>query len=311
MKRRCDAGISCQRRWWSDWSQVWWLRHSGWRWRGRKHCGTNSSADCTAGSRCSRGTGLGAAAGGLSLWMVRRLAPETAGSGIPHLQAVLLGKAVLNWRRLLPVKFIAGVIGIGGGLTLGREGPTVQMGGASGLMVADWFRVKAGGGERKALISAGAGAGLAAAFNSPLAGMIFVLEELQGNFTPVVFVAAFLASVSSDVVSRLLVADKPVFHLEAMPSMGVDELPFALLLGLLAGLLGVVFNKCLLGSLDGFDRITRSKWLGGVLAGMVAGIAGWCTCPTFPVEAARWRIRPSPERSRWASCRCCCSRASS
>jgi len=220
-------------------------------------------------------TSLGALAGGLGLWMVRRLAPEAAGSGIPHLQAVLLGKTQLNWKRLLPVKFIAGVIGIGGGLTLGREGPTVQMGGASGLMVADWFRVKAGGGERKALISAGAGAGLAAAFNSPLAGMIFVLEELQGNFTPVVFVAAFLASVSSDVVSRLLVGDKPVFHLEAMPVMSVNELPLALLLGLLAGLLGVVFNKCLLGSLDGFDRLTRSKWLGGAVAGFVAGIAGW------------------------------------
>jgi len=219
--------------------------------------------------------GLGAVAGGLSLWLVRRFAPEAAGSGIPHLQSVLLGQKQLNWKRLLPVKFIAGVIGIGGGLTLGREGPTVQMGGSAGLMVADWFRVKAGGGERKALISAGAGAGLAAAFNSPLAGMIFVLEELQGNFTPVVFVAAFLAAVSADVVSRLLVGDKPVFHLNAMHAMGVNELPFALVLGLLAGVLGVVFNKGLIGTLDTFDRLTKSRWIGGVAAGAIAGLAGW------------------------------------
>ncbi|MDB6078688.1 MAG: Chloride channel core [Akkermansiaceae bacterium] len=219
---------------------------------------------------------LGALGGGLGLWMVRRLAPEAAGSGIPHLQMVVQGQKTLNWRRLLPVKFVAGVLGIGSGMTLGREGPTIQMGGASGLMVANWFRVKPGGGERKALISAGAGAGLAAAFNSPLAGLIFVLEELQGNFTPVVFVAAFLASVSADVVSRLLVGEKPVFDLEAVSSgSGAYELPFALLLGLFAGGLGILFNRSLLGSLDGFDRFTKSKWLGGALAGMVAGIAGW------------------------------------
>jgi CIC family chloride channel protein len=139
------------------------------------------------------GGGLGAIGGALSVWLVRRFAPEAAGSGIPHLKAVVLGERTLNWRRLLPVKFFAGVAGIGGGLALGREGPTIQMGGATGLMVSEWFRVKSGEGERKALISAGAGAGLAAAFNAPLAGVMFVLEELQGNFTPVVFVAAFMA----------------------------------------------------------------------------------------------------------------------
>jgi CIC family chloride channel protein len=219
---------------------------------------------------------LGALGGGLGLWIVRRFAPEAAGSGIPHLQAVVQGHKFLNWRRLLPLKFLSGVLGIGAGMTLGREGPTVQMGGACGLMVADSFRVKSGGGERKALISAGSGAGLAAAFNSPLAGLIFVLEELQGNFTPVVFVAAFLASVSADVVSRLLVGGDPVFHLEAVSSgTGARELPFALVLGALAGGLGILFNRGLLGSLDLFDRFTRSKWLGGALAGMVAGVAGW------------------------------------
>ncbi len=118
-----------------------------------------------------------------------------------------------EWKKLLPVKFLAGVVGIGGGLALGREGPTVQMGSATGFMVSEWFKVKAGEGERRALISAGAGAGLAAAFNAPLSGLIFVLEELRGKFTPVMFVAAFLASVSADVVSRLMISESPVFHL--------------------------------------------------------------------------------------------------
>lgn len=113
---------------------------------------------------------LGALTGTAGLWLVRTLAPEAAGSGIPHLKWVLFGRVLMNWKRLLPVKFLAGVLSIGSGLTLGREGPTVQMGGAAGLMVAGWFRVQTGFGERKALISAGAGAGLAAAFNAPLAG---------------------------------------------------------------------------------------------------------------------------------------------
>jgi len=217
----------------------------------------------------------GALLGALSLWMVRKFAPEAAGSGIPHLKSVLQGESKMDWKRILPVKFLAGVLGIGGGLALGREGPTVQMGGAAGMMTAGWFRIKTGFGEQKALMSAGAGAGLAAAFNAPLAGVIFVLEELQGNFTPVVFVAAFLASVSGDVVARLIAGDAPVFHLHDLPTMPVAEVPFALLLGVIAGCGGILFNRCLLGSLAGFSNITRSPWTAGAIAGALAGLAAW------------------------------------
>lgn len=219
----------------------------------------------------SGGTLLGA----LSLWLVRHFAPETAGSGIPHLQSVLLGEKPMLWKRVLPIKFLAGVLGIGGGLALGREGPTVQMGGASGMMVAAWFRIKTGFGEKKALMSAGAGAGLAAAFNAPLAGVIFVLEELQKNFTPLVFVAAFLACVSGDVVARLLAGDAPVFELHDLPSLPMRELPFAFLLGLIAGLAGILFNRCLLASLSAFEKLPRQKWLPGAIAGALAGVAAW------------------------------------
>ncbi len=220
--------------------------------------------------------GGGALAGGIGLWVVRRFAPEAAGSGIPHLKAVLDGETGMRWKRLLPLKFLAGVLSISGGLALGREGPTVQMGGAAGLMTASWFRIKAGFGERKALISAGAGAGLAAAFNAPLAGLIFVLEELQGNFTPVVFVAAFLASVSADVVSRLLVGGDPIFYLQHLPVTSLQELPLAFLLGIFAGFAGIGFNRTLLGSLDFADRFFhRSYWIPGAIAGAIAGAAGW------------------------------------
>ena len=220
--------------------------------------------------------GLGAVGGGIGLWLVRRFAPEAAGSGIPHLKSVVLGESTLSWRRVLPTKFFAGLASIGGGLALGREGPTIQMGGATGLMVSDWLRVKTGEGERKALISAGSGAGLAAAFNAPLAGVIFVLEELQGNFTPVVFVAAFLASVVADVVCRVLTGETPVFSLHELPAPTLRALPVALILGVACGLGGVLFNRCLLKSLDLFDRL--KKWppfAVGALAGIGVGLASW------------------------------------
>jgi chloride channel protein, CIC family len=219
---------------------------------------------------------LGGIGGGIGLWLVRRFAPETAGSGIPHLKSVVLGEKEMNWRRVLPIKFLAGLSGIGGGLALGREGPTIQMGGATGLMVSSWFRVVRGDGERRALISAGAGAGLAAAFNAPLAGVVFVLEELHGAFTPVIFVAAFLASVTADVVCRVVTGDTPVFALHGMLPPSLSSLPVAIVLGALAGLGGVAFNRCLLGSLDLFDRFRRyPPFLTGAAAGLVVGFAAW------------------------------------
>jgi chloride channel protein, CIC family len=219
---------------------------------------------------------VGTAGGGLGLWLVRRFAPEASGSGIPHIKSVVLGEEQLLWRRVLPVKFFGGLASIGSGMALGREGPTVQIGGATGLMVSTWFRVKPGEGERKALISAGAGAGLAAAFNAPLAGVIFVLEELHGAFTPVIFVAAFLASVTADVVCRVMTGDTPVFALRGMPVPSLNALPVALVVGGIAGLGGVLFNRSLLASLDGFDRLRRwPPFAVGALAGGVAGFAAW------------------------------------
>jgi CIC family chloride channel protein len=86
---------------------------------------------------------FGAACAALSLYLVRRFAPETAGSGIPHLEAVLRRYRPMRWRRVLPVKFLGGTLAIGGGMALGREGPTVQMGGAVGAAVAGLLRITA------------------------------------------------------------------------------------------------------------------------------------------------------------------------
>ncbi|SDS20035.1 H(+)/Cl(-) exchange transporter ClcA [Opitutus sp. GAS368] len=219
---------------------------------------------------------VGAIGGGVGVWLVRRFAPHASGSGIPQLKSILLKEAEPEWQRLIPLKFLGGLFSTGGGLTLGREGPTVQMGSGIGHMVSEWFHVKIGDGERRALMSAGAGAGLGAAFNAPLSGLVFVLEELHGNFTPVMFVAAFLASVTGDIVARLLTDELPVFHLPGMTAPGMATLPWAAVLGVLAGGVGVLFNRCLLATLDLRDRVI--KWPAfavGAAAGLLVGLSGW------------------------------------
>lgn len=219
---------------------------------------------------------FGVLTGALGVWLVRRFAPHAAGSGIPQLKSILLRESEPEWRRLLPVKFFGGLLTTAGGFALGREGPTVQMGSGIGHAVSEWFHVRPGDGERRALMSAGAGAGLGAAFNAPLSGVVFVLEELHGNFTPVMFVAAFLASVSGDVVARLLTSELPVFHLSGMIAPGVATVPWAVVLGVLAGAFGVFFNRVLLLTLDFRDRVVRwPAWALGAAVGAIVGVAGW------------------------------------
>ena len=198
---------------------------------------------------------------GLSIAMVvlitTKFAPDAGGSGIPHLKGYLEGHFPLRAWRILIVKFIGGVIGMGSGLALGREGPTVQMGAAIAKIFGDFIapnRV-----ERKILISAGAGAGLAAAFNAPLAGVFFVMEELQNSFNRLVLVTAFVACVTADIVCRLIVGHLPVFHITISSYPQLSMFPFFILLGLFLGFLGLLFNKVLLAASDYFQRFTLFK----------------------------------------------------
>ena len=217
---------------------------------------------------------FGAVGAGTGVFLVQRIAPETSGSGIPYLKAVLHRLRAMAWWRVLWVKFIGGVLAIGGGLTLGREGPTVQMGGAIGQMVSEWF--KGTPRERQTLIASGAGAGLAAAFNAPLSGVIFVLEEMQRDFTPTVFTATFVSCVIADVVTRLLTGQLPAFHVSNHPIAPLESLPIFIVLGILAGIMGVVFNRALLGCLRLFSLLGHwPRGAAGALTGAVVGLVGW------------------------------------
>jgi CIC family chloride channel protein len=210
----------------------------------------------------------------LALWLVRAFCPEAAGSGIPHLKMVLQGDFRLRWLRIIPVKFLSGFFAIASGLCLGREGPTIQIGAAIGAMFGDATNRPPE--ERRALLVTGASAGLAAAFNAPLAGILFVLEELRINMPDSAFFAALVASITADIVTRALMGQMPVIATVAPPIPSLLDLPFFLLLGLIAGLLSWLYN-------NGLIRITRllafrSPWLQAAkvaVAGAVIGLFGW------------------------------------
>jgi CIC family chloride channel protein len=208
----------------------------------------------------------------LALTLTKRYAPETKGSGIPHLEAVLQRFQELKWKRVLPVKFFGGMVSIGSGLALGREGPTVQMGGSVGAAISDLLKVSPR--ERLTLIAAGAGAGLAAAFNAPLSGLVFVLEEVQRDFHPIVFGTAFLAAAVADVVARIGADPFPVFSVVKYPTPPLAALPAFAVLGIIAGLFGVAFNRSLILSLDFYGRM-KNKTLAAAVMGAVIGLIGW------------------------------------
>ncbi|GAK52713.1 chloride channel core [Candidatus Moduliflexus flocculans] len=211
---------------------------------------------------------------GVSVAITRRYAPEASGSGIPHLKAVLLRFRSLDWKRVLPVKFFGGILAIGSGLVLGREGPTVQMGGAVGDAISRWLKTSKH--ERLTLISAGAGAGLAAAFNAPLSGLIFVLEEVRRDFQPIVFGAAFLASAVAAIVAQIGSGQFPVFAVPDYPTPPLTALPIFAALGVIAALFGTLFNRILLASLDIYARIPAQRIVPvAAIVGGCIGLIGW------------------------------------
>ncbi len=217
---------------------------------------------------------LGMAGAAIAVFLVNRFAPEAGGSGIPHLEGVLQRFRTLDWKRVLPVKFLGGVIAIGSGMALGREGPTVQMGGATGDAISRLLKVSQR--ERLTLISAGAGAGLAAAFNAPLSGLVFVLEEVRRDFQPIVFGAAFVAAVISDIIARIGSSQFPVFAVPSYDMQPLSSLPVFAILGIFAGLLGVLYNRSLLSISALYKKIPSKFTIPAAAAtGAAIGLVGW------------------------------------
>lgn len=215
-----------------------------------------------------------ALAAATAAWLVRYLSPYASGSGIPHVEAVLEGRLAPVPFRLIPVKFFGGVLAIGSGLALGREGPSVQMGASAADLVGALFR--RGWTERRILIAAGAGAGLATAFSAPIAGAVFVLEELVRRFEPRIAMVALGTSATAILVAHLMLGNTQDFEVGPLAYPVKEALPLYLALGLAAGLFAIVYNRLLLFTMtlvEAFDGV-RPEFRAGLI-GAAVGVVGW------------------------------------
>jgi len=211
-----------------------------------------------------------AAAVTFAAWLVRRFSPYASGSGIPQVEAILNDQLPPTPPRLLFVKFFGGLSAIGAGLALGREGPSVQMGAAVAHIIAKlsgrtWL-------DAKVLIAAGAGAGLATAFNAPIAGAVFVLEELVRRFDTRTAIAALGASAAAIAVARALLGAAPDFTVEPLAYVGAEMWLLFVALGAVAGLGGHLYNGTLLRTLGVLDRFDR--WPIELRAAAIGGAVG-------------------------------------
>ncbi|MBE8992203.1 chloride channel protein [Nostoc sp. LEGE 12450] len=225
---------------------------------------------------------IGLVLGFLAGWMVDRLAPEAAGSGIPQVKASLANVPVnLSW-RVAGVKLLSAIIAIGSGMTLGRQGPTVQVGAGLAAGMSRW--VPTSPDHRRQMIAAGAGAGLAAAFNAPIAGVLFIVEELLQDLSGLTLGTAIIASFIGGVISRLLGGGSFDLNLQLTQSssqFSIPEIPFFVLLGILAGLLGALFNRGLIFSIKFYRKLHISLPLRVALAGFISGVVVAMLPPSF------------------------------
>lgn len=202
-----------------------------------------------------------------------KIEPFISGSGIPQVEGEIMSWIDPSWYKVLLTKILAGVLGVMGGLSLGREGPSIQMGAAAGKGIARLCkRVKM---EEKLLLTCGAAAGLSAAFHAPLAGIMFALEEIHKNFSVSVLICVMCASVTGDFISQVVFGLSPAFHFQVTASLPLAYYGMILLLGVITGIFGSIYNASLLKTQDVYDHLSFLKpEYRVVLPLMLAGVLG-------------------------------------
>ncbi len=213
-------------------------------------------------------------AGGLLVGpIVYFYASEAKGHGVPEVMAAVALKSGVIRARVAVAKAVASAICIGSGGSAGREGPIVQIGAAVGSTIGQLFKLS--GDRVKILVGCGAAAGISAVFNAPIAGVIFALEVILGDFTIRTFSPVILSSVLSSVVSRAILRDQPAFIVPAYQLVSAWEIPLYILLGGFAGIVAVIFTKTLYMSEDFFDhKVKIPGYLKPALGGLLLGFAG-------------------------------------
>lgn len=211
--------------------------------------------------------------------------PDIAGSGIPQVEAELRGRKDMNWYKVIAGKMAGCALAIGGGLALGREGPSIQIGAMVGKGFARARKCVLT--EERLLLTCGAGAGLSAAFGAPLAGAIFSLEELHRNFSAEVLMTTMAAAAASDFVAANILGLTPVFGFEIEHGLPLRYYWAVMVLGLALGAFGAAYNRVIAIMQDAFAGIGRG------IASAVCRIAG----REVSIISSSDRVSPLAERA--------------
>ncbi len=211
----------------------------------------------------------------LVAWMVR-WEGMASGSGIPQVCGEAEGKLETCWWRVITAKFVGGTLSILGGLSLGREGPSIQLG---AMAAKGYARVRHVDAKReREFLCCGAGAGLAAAFNAPLAGILFVLEEICHGFDHTIVMMGVVATVTADFVSKLFFGQAAIFHYSS-ETLPLSDYWVLVVFGVILGLAGAGYNAVMLKVQGIFQSMKKVPLAVRIMIPFVlAGILGL----TFP-----------------------------
>ncbi|MBW1806235.1 MAG: chloride channel protein, partial [Deltaproteobacteria bacterium] len=200
------------------------------------------------------------------------LAREAKGHGVPEvMEAVTLKRGVIR-KRVVIVKSLVSAISIGTGGSVGREGPIVQIGSAIGSTVGQLLKVSAD--RIRTLVGCGAAAGIAATFNAPIAGSMFALEIILGDFGLATFSPIVISAVTATAVSRHFLGDVPAFIVPAYELVSAWELPLYVILGILCALMAVAFTQLLYRAEDLFEGVRVPEYLKAAIGGVILGGMG-------------------------------------
>ncbi len=194
------------------------------------------------------------------VYLMAKWQPLASGSGIPQVKAELRGQIKQPVYRLLVSKFVGAVLAIGAGLSIGREGPSIQLGALVGKGFSRLTRQLPV--EEKMLLTCGAGAGLAGAFCAPFSGAVFALEELHKNFSVEILVSTMAACISANFVSAYIFGLDPVFDLVIPHRLPLRLYWILLIMGIILGLLGNLYNSMMMKALNTYDRLPKPVAIG-------------------------------------------------
>ena len=214
-------------------------------------------------------------AGSLGMgYLLYRYFPDARGSGVPQTKAALYAREGKISLGTVIGKFFCTAATLASGIPLGREGPAVQVGAGIASVLGRWLGLRT---ERvKALLPVGATAAIAAAFNTPLAAVLFSLEEVVGDLQAPILGSVVLASATSWAMLRLLLGNNPLFHVPQYQLVNPAEFGIYAVLGVFGGLLSVAFTKLLLGMRARFLKFPKKTlWFQPAAGGVVVGIMGW------------------------------------